>query len=164
MTDQEISYRYRDQNGTVKALRYDSVLSELTIDEGRIPFLNLCRVSQSENILVLTYRDLSTRVIMADHAMTASTIRAHIYSACTEYCLEKTMQECAALGVLERSQLNKNTVCLYITRIPGAGHTDASPVWVYRILGLIKDATRYEYDLHDTADRARLLLTHFTEL
>lgn len=164
MSDQEITYRYRDQNGATKLLRYDNVLSELTINEERIPFLNLCRVSQTENILVLTYRDLSTRVIMASDPMSASTIRAHIYSACTEYCMEKTMQEYPHLGVLNKSHLNKNTVCLYIHRTPGAGSTDACPVWVYRILGLTADATRYEYGLHEPADCARLLLTHFTQL
>lgn len=163
-TGDRLKTTYLDNEGITRSVLYDAIMAELMIEGKLYLLLNMNRITQTDNILTLTYADESTRVILTSNAVEASRLRVFIYLVVQAFALENLTDQCPALGVLKPNNLNPDVACVYFVRTPAAGHCDAVPRYAYRCIVVLQTTgARLEYNLAFENDRRRFLAIHYKE-
>ncbi len=162
MTDDRFTYRleYADVQKLKRIVQFDSVLFELTVCDHPVYLLNLWRITQTDNIIVLTYLDQSSRVITCADAVIAGGVRLFIQRACSIYTLDKIDHLCHGANRYHVDHLNGHTQGLYLIRTVCSGSNDAEPKWLWTIICQQQNGDRPIYNVSCESDMKRFTISH----
>jgi hypothetical protein len=154
--------QWTSANGNKHVAVHDTCLSELRLDaqEPCVPMLNLVYITRQDNMITMTWKDGSNRLIECDSGLTATKLQVALYHAAMSYTLEKINGLWHDIPATDLSQINQNTKCMHITRVPGVNHCDARPNWVWSVICLQINSDRIVYELGAADARKAFIKKH----